>query len=399
MKPLHTIHKFIWVILTAVLLTSCLEKGSSLQGQDQDSAGETQAAYPPPQVDTIIVEARAYTSTANLPGRIVPVRSARVRARVAGIILNREFEEGRDVKKGQVLFRIDPAQFRADLAGARADLAKARADLFDAKTVFDRSAVLIKSGAISSQKYDSSKAGLEKCKAAVQATSSRIATADLNLGYATVLAPISGRIGRALVTEGSLVGQGEATILATIQQLDPIYADFNQPVSDFLRLRAEMAKNDVGSTSHAQVSVTLKEINQTRQGKLLFADITVDSATGQVSLRAQFPNPDNMLLPGMFVRITTPIAKNPNAVFIPQRAVLRGPKGNPYVMVLDEQGKAGSRNVITGLMQGRDWQILQGLEPGEKIVTTGANKVRPGMILVSTSTAQGNDPDLETKAN
>lgn len=363
----------ICMICISVLASGCLEK--------KDSPGESQAGFPPPPVDILTVTSVPYTPTVNLPGRISPVRSARVCARVAGIVLGREFKEGSDVKKGQVLFRIDPAPFQATLAGTDAELARTEADLFDAKNMFKRYAVLIKTGAVSTQQYDSAQANLKKTQAAVQAAWAQIKIARLNLGYATVTAPISGRIGRALVTQGTLVGQGEATLMAQIQQLDPIYADFNQPVSDFLKLKAAMVEN-VSSDRRAMVFLTLEEINDTRQGELLFTDATVDASTGQVSLRAQFPNTDGLLLPGMFVRIQTPLTENPQAIFIPQRAVLRGADGKARVMVVDSQGQAESRPVTTGDMRDNTWQITQGLKPGEKIVTTGADKVRPGMQLV-----------------
>lgn len=362
----------ICMICISALAFGCLEK--------EEPSVESQAGFPPPPVDLLTVTPVPYTPTANLPGRISCVRSARVCARVAGIVLSREFKEGSDVQKGQVLFRIDPAPFQAILAGAEADLARTQAELFDVDKVFKRQAVLIKTGAVSTQQYDSAQANLKKARATVQAAFARIRTARINLGYATVTAPISGRIGRALVTEGALVRQGAVTIMAQIRQLDPIYADFNQPVSDFLKLKAAMVE-DLSSSGRAIVSLTLEEIDKTREGELLFADAAVNERTGQVSLRAQFPNADGLLLPGMFVRIQTPLSENPQAIFIPQRSVLRGADGKARVMVLDSQGQAVSRPVTTGDMRDNTWQITHGLTSGERIVTTGADKVRPGMQL------------------
>jgi len=364
---------FTCIIFTMALALGCLDKTEAPQ--------DAQAGSPPPQVDIMTVTAEPYTPTASLPGRISPVRSARVCARVAGIVLSREFEEGSDVEKGQVLFRIDPAPFQAILAGAEAELARTKAVFFDANNIFKRHAVLIKTGAVSTQQYDSAQASLKMAEAAIQAARAQIRTARLNLGYATVIAPISGRIGRALVTEGSLVGQGEATIMAKIQQLDPIYADFNQPVSDFLKLKAAVDKNGAAPAGRVMVSLTLEEIGNTRRGELLFADASVNAGTGQVSLRAEFPNGDGLLLPGMFVRIQTPMAEAAHAIFVPQRAVLRGTDGTASVMVVNAQGQAVSRPVTTGDMRGATWQITKGLTSGERIVTTGADKVRPGMAL------------------
>jgi len=376
----HTIKKIVFACMVIIwaLTVGCLEKTEAPQDAQAGSP-------PPPPVDIMMVTAEPYTPTASLPGRIFPVRSARVCARVAGIVLNREFKEGSDVEKGQVLFRIDPAPFQATLAGAEAELARANAEFFDANTVFKRHAVLIKTGAVSTQQYDSAQANLKKAEAAIQAARAQIRTARLNLGYATVTAPISGRIGRALVTEGSLVGQGQATVMAKIQQLNPIYADFNQPVSDFLKLKAalvdETGVHRAASAGRATVSLTLEEIGNTRKGELLFADASVNAGTGQVSLRAQFPNHDGLLLPGMFVRIQTPLTQEPRAIFVPQRAVLRGTDGKARVMVVDAQGEASPRPVTTGDMRDGTWQITRGLTSGERIVTTGADKVRPGMVV------------------
>jgi len=363
----------ICMVCISALASGCLEK--------KDPSVDSQAGFPPPPVDLLTVTSVPYTPTANLPGRMSCVRSARVCARVAGIVLSREFQEGSDVQIGQVLFRIDPAPFQAILAGAEADLARAQAVLFDVNKVFKRHAVLMKTGAVSIQQYDSAQANLKKAQAEVQAAFARIRIARINLGYATVTAPISGRIGRALVTEGALVGQGVVTIMAQIQQLDPIYADFNQPVSDFLKRKAAMGE-ELSSSGRVMVSLALEEIDNTRQGELLFADAAVNERTGQVSLRAQFPNADGLLLPGMFVRIQTPLTENPQAIFIPQRAVLRGPDGKARVMVVDSQGQAIARPVITGDMRGNTWEITHGLTSGERIVTTGGDKVRPGMQLV-----------------
>ncbi|WDP90369.1 MAG: efflux RND transporter periplasmic adaptor subunit [Desulfobacter sp.] len=369
--------------IAAMMLLLCLTAMGCLE--QKEPAGAAQAAEskaaPPPAVDILTVETRPFTETADLPGRIAAVRSAKVCARVAGIVLAREFEEGSDVEKGQILFRIDPAPFQAALAGAEAQLARAQADLFDAAATFDRYRALIKTGAVSKQAFDSAQANMKKGKAAVQAAKAEIKTARLNLGYATVRAPISGRIGRAMVTEGALVGQGQATVMAEIRQLDPIYADFNQPVSAYLRLKTSLTENAAITKEGGQVTLTLEEVGSTRNGRLLFADARVDQRTGQVSLRAEFPNKDGLLLPGMFVRIRTPQAKMPEAVFVPQRAILRGTDGKARVMVINEKGEAQLREVATGAMVDGNWLITRGLVPGEKIVTTGADKVRPGMAL------------------
>ncbi|MCG8617154.1 MAG: efflux RND transporter periplasmic adaptor subunit [Desulfobacterales bacterium] len=362
----------------------------------QEQASEAHAGFPPPAVDIVTVETRPYTRTADLPGRISAVRSAEVCARVAGIVLSREFEEGSDVKKGDILFRIDPAPFQAALAGAEAEMARARADLYDVQTIFRRYKKLVKSEAVSQQVYDSAAAKVKMGEAAVALAQANIRTARLNLNYATVRAPISGRIGRARVTEGALVGQGTATVMAQIRQLDPIYADFNQPVSEYLRLKTRLTKTDGSQNTDARVILTLEEIKNTRTGRLLFTDARVDETTGQVSLRSEFPNEDGLLLPGMFVRIKTPLSTNPEAVFIPQRAVLRDADGKARVMVVGDNGVANPRDVITGTMVDGSWEILRGLSAGEKVVSTGADKVRPGMALAMADT---DVPVAETAVN
>ena len=364
------------ILFTSLTAPGCLGKDDPASAADHSG---DRAEPPVPPVEIVKVGARPFTETADLPGRISAVRSARVCARVAGIVLSREFEEGSDVEKGQVLFRIDPDPFLAALAGAEAELALARAELDDAATLFERYRALVKTGVVSIQKHDSAQANVKKAQAQVKAARAKIKTARLNLAYATVRAPISGRIGRALVSEGALVGQGEATAMAEIRQLDPIYADFNQPVSDFLRLKSAVAGS--GGSARAGVFLTLEEIDNTREGQLLFADARVNAGTGQVSLRAEFPNGDGLLLPGMFVRIQTPLVHHPRAVFIPQRAVLRDTEGQARVIVVNGQGHAESRAVTTGRMVGSTWQILSGLTPGERIVAMGADRVRPGAVL------------------
>ncbi|KIX15149.1 efflux RND transporter periplasmic adaptor subunit [Dethiosulfatarculus sandiegensis] len=369
-----------------ILLTGCNE-------ETQPGA----MARPAPKVDLHTVEAVSYTSSTELPGRIAARRVAEVRARVAGIVLSRNFKEGSVVKEGQLLFQIDPAPFEAALARAKASLATAEASLFEAREVVNRYKSLVEVGAISPQQNDTAIAVLKRAEAARQSALAQIKTAKLDLGYASVRAPITGRIGRALVNEGSLVGQGEATPMAKIQQLDKIYADVTQPVSDFLRLRNTLKKCELSGEEQAsgRVSIRLPEIDQVFKGRLLFSDVTVDKLTGQVSLRSEFSNPNGVLLPGMFVRLKINLKTDPKAIFIPQRAVQMDPKGKAYVMVVDNKNTAGVRFVKTGVMQGNTWQVLEGLKAGEKIVAGGVDKIRPGMRLPPTRTAGAKSKKLE----
>lgn len=348
--------------------------GCSKQGDE-----EAAAAAPPVEVVDAVVRDAAVAS--EQPGRVSAVRVAEVRARVAGIVLRRQFEEGALVKEGQVLFQIDPAPFRAALSRAQAELAKADAEYSDARDVVNRYKPLVEAKAISRQDYDTAVTRFKSAEANRQGGAAQVETAKLDLGYATVRSPISGRVGRALVTEGALVGQGETTPLAVVQQLDPVYVDFNQPVSEVLRMRAAFQKGGLTRSEHPSVSVTVEETGDTRTGKLLFSDITVDRSTGQVALRGEIENADGLLLPGMFVRINTQFGNAPGSVFVPQRAVTRGTDGKVTVMVVNEKNIVETREVVTGAMQGADYQILEGIKAGDRVVASGAAKVQAGMEI------------------
>lgn len=333
-----------------------------------------------PVVEAVTVEARPFVLSSELPGRIEPVRVAEVRARVAGIVLSRHFNEGADVKAGDILFRIDPAPFKAALSRAEGALAQADASLFEARSVVGRYEPLVKIEAVSKQVFDTALAALKSAEAARKSALAAVETAKLDLGYATVTAPISGRIGRALVTEGALVGQGEATPMATIQQLDPIYADFKQSVADMLRMRAALESGQLArkDDKSALISITTDGMSGTRDGRLLFSDVTVDRGTGQVSLRGLFDNPDALLLPGMYVRVHLPQGVDPAAILVPQRAVRRGVDGSAQVLVVGSDDILEARAVQTGAMHGRDWHITEGLRSGERVVVGGAGTLQPG---------------------
>ena len=344
-------------------------------------AGPPPAEPAPPKVEIATAEARPAAPSAELPGRIAPVRTAEVRARVAGIVLQRQFEEGADVQAGQVLFQIDPAPLRATAARARGELAKAQAELEDARAQASRYAELAPAGAVSSQDLDSAKARLKAAQAAQLSAKAELEGAELDLGHATVRAPISGRIGRALVSEGALVGQDEATPLALIQQLHPIYADFSRPLADVLRLRAAAAAAE--ASPELQVSLEIPELARRREGRLLFSDMRVDRDTGTVALRAEFANADGLLLPGMFVRVQTTPQTTAAQVYVPQRAVRRAADGSASLVVVGADGLAAARAVRTGQMDAGRWQIVEGLAPGERFVASGADKVTPGTPLAA----------------
>jgi len=353
------------LLSTVVVLSSCGEEQASWEGA-------------PGVAEVVIVEPRPFTLERELPGRIEPVRVAEVRARVAGIVLHRHFEEGADVEAGETLFTIDPAPFKAALSRAEGELAGAEAELFEADSVIRRYESLVNVDAVSRQDFDRAQAALRRAQAARQSALALVETAKLDLNYATVKAPISGRIGRALVTEGALVGQGEVTSLALIQQLDPVYVDFKQPVAEVLRLRTALEEGRLEQYEGrgARIGVSVEGLEEARYGHLLFSDITVDRGTGQVSLRGEFANPDTLLLPGMYARVHISQGKDPEAILIPQRAVRRSNDGSAQVMVVGDGDVVEARAVETGATEGSDWHIVAGLRSGDRVIVGGA--AQPG---------------------
>jgi multidrug efflux system membrane fusion protein len=367
MKPL-------WLLIALLGLSAC-----------GDQKPPTETSPPIAQVKALTVQPRSFAMTTDLPGRIEPVRIAEVRARVAGVVLTRHFQEGSDVKAGQLLFSIDPAPLKATLMRAEGALAKVEADVYRANAQVQRFKQLVQINAVSPQAFDDAMSDLKSAQANRLAAQADLTTARLNLDYCQVRAPISGRIGRALVSEGSLVGQDEATQMARIQQLDPIYADFTQSADQVVALQqalssGRLTRNGNGNNS-AEVTLQVGNPAQTRHGKLLFSDISVDRGTGQVTLRGEFANPDNLLLPGMYVRVVAPAGVDPQALFVPQQAVQRGADGQARLMLVDAGGVVRERVVSTGAMLGSDWQITQGLSAGEQVVVERVDKVSAGTTV------------------
>ena len=354
-----------WLMLTTVgvAVTGFL---AACSGGQEAGPG---AAPGPAVVEVQPAAIKALVLSEELPGRVEAIRTAEVRARIAGIVLSRHFSEGSDVRAGQLLFRIDPAPYKASLARARAELARTEAALAEAQAVVRRYGPLVKVEAVSQQEFDAAQASLKSAEAARQAADADVQTAQLNLGYTEVLAPISGRVGRGLVTEGALVGQGEATPLAVIQQLNPVHVDFNQPAVDVMRARAAGAAAGSGAT---QLTLAVEGSGTVRGGKLLFANAAVDRSTGQIALRAEFPNQDGLLLPGMYVRVRVSEAAPQQAVMLPQRAIKRAADGTAQVLLLGPDGKVSARAVQTGRMVGSQWHITQGLQGGERVIVGGA---------------------------
>jgi membrane fusion protein, multidrug efflux system len=362
---------WLWVPIVC-LMAACGPKEGNQQAP---------AAPPPPEVGVVVVKPGPVALTVDLPGRLEASRVAEVRARVAGILEKRLFEEGSDVKADQPLFQIDAAPYQAAVASARASLARGQANLTQAAAQVRRYKPLLAANAVSRQDYDNAVAAQKLAEADIAAAQAGLQTAEINLGYASVTAPIAGRIGRALVTEGALVGQGEVTELAVVQQIDPMYVNFTQSTAEVLRLRKAIESGALKRSSDpegALVHIVLEDGTQyDKAGKLLFADLTVDPTSGQVTLRAQVPNPDNMLLPGMYVRVRFEQAQATHGIVLPQQAVNRSNSGDS-VMVVGPDGKVSPRQVRLGPAQGNDWIVFEGLKEGEQVMVDGFQKMRPG---------------------
>ncbi|MDF0731777.1 efflux RND transporter periplasmic adaptor subunit [Pseudomonas entomophila] len=344
-------------------------------------ATEQDAQAPAPQVRVETVQLQPWAISTELNGRILAPRTAEVRARVAGVVLKRVYREGSDVKQGDVLFLIDPAPFKADHDSARAALAKAEANLYQARLQEQRYRELVDDKAVSRQEYDNARAAFLQADAQVGEAKAALERARLNLGYATVTAPIAGRIGRALVTEGALVGQNEPTPLATIQQLDPIHADVTQSTRELTALRRALRAGELQQVGDGQARATLIQDDGSAYplpGKLLFSDVSVDPSTNQITLRSEFPNPDLDLLPGSYVRVRLDQAVQPKGISVPQRAILRDSAGVPKVLVVDDQQQVSERQVVLGSAQGDRWIVSEGLAPGERVVVEGLQHIKAG---------------------
>ena len=334
---------------------------------------------PPPEVGVVVATPGDVGLITELPGRLEALRVAQVRARVAGILQKRLFREGSDVKAGQPLFAIDAAPYAAALQSAEATLARAQANLTQAAALAERYKPLVAANAVSQQEYANAVAAQKQAEADVAAGRAAVQTGRINLNYASVTAPISGRIGRALVTEGALVGQGEATQLAVIQQVDPVYVNFTQSAGEVMKLRRALADGQLqraGGSEAASVRVVLEDGSEyALPGKLLFSDLTVDPSTGQITLRAEVPNPKGDLLPGLYVRVRLEQAQVANAITLPQQAVTRTQQGDK-ITVVGADGKLSPRMVKVGAARNNQWIVLEGLKAGEQVMVDGFQKLQ-----------------------
>jgi membrane fusion protein (multidrug efflux system) len=347
------------------------------------ACGPKQSAPPPqtPEVGVVTVEPTTVPVVTELPGRTSAFLVAQVRARVDGIVLRREFTEGGQVKAGQRLYKIDPAPYIATLNNAKATLAKAQANLVSTSAQANRYKVLVAANAVSKQDYDNAVASQGQAAADVAAGKAAVDTAQINLGYTDVTSPVTGQIGVSQVTPGAFVQASAATLLATVQQLDPVYVDLTQSSLDGLKLRREVQEGRLKTSGPgaAQVSLILEDGRvYSEKGKLQFTDVTVDQGTGSVTVRAIFKNADKVLLPGMFVRAKIEEGVNQNALVVPQIGITHDQKGQPTALVIGADNKVELRQLVTGGTFGSNWVVSSGLKPGDRVIVQGTDKARPG---------------------
>lgn len=360
------------------------------------AAPAKQAGASPAEVGVVTIESTPVTLTRELPGRTSAFRVAEVRARVNGIVRKRLFTEGSDVKAGQVLFEIDPAPYEATLQSARAQQLRAEATVESAKAQAERYGKLIETNAVSRQEYEDAVAKLKTATADVSAAKAAVTAAKINVGYTRVTAPIAGRIGRSEVTEGAYVQQASATLLATVQQLEPVYVDLTWSSTEMMRMKRLVESGELETIGgKAKVEIVLEDGRAYAQpGTLEFADVTVDPSTGSISLRAIVPNPRRELLPGMFVRARIAEGTKPDAVLVPQRAVSRDQNGRPLALVVDKAGTVERRALVTDRSIGDSWLVSEGLAPGEMVIVDGMQRVRPGVPVKPVPAAPaGSDPE------
>ncbi|WP_308774338.1 efflux RND transporter periplasmic adaptor subunit [uncultured Bilophila sp.] len=359
-------------MLLSLTLLACEEGGKNAPG----SSG-------PREVAVIRLEPRREVYTTALAGRIASFQVAEVRPQVGGILQQRLFTEGADVKAGQALYQIDPATYEAALDSAQAALMKAEANVTPARLKAERFRELLAIKAVSKQEYDDAQAAFKQAEADVAVNRAAVKTARINLEYTKVRSPISGRIGKSAFTPGALVTANQAQALTSVRQLDPVYVDITQSSQALLRLRAKFANGELRSAAE-EAPVRLKLENGTmypHEGRLQFTDVSVDESTGMVSLRALFPNPEHILLPGMYVRAIIAEGVDENALLVPQRALRRDPKGQASVLLVDGGGKVEVRLVDVGRTVGDSWQVLSGLKAGDSVIVEGGQNVRPGMSV------------------
>ncbi len=349
--------------------------------KEEQSAAQAPAAAPAVEVGVEIVTPQKVVYTTELAGRTSAFQIAEVRPQVSGIIQKRLFKEGADVKAGEMLYQIDPATYQANLDSAKANLARAEANVAPARLKMQRFKDLTHISAVSKQEYDDAEAAYKQALADVGVNKAAVENARIRLNYTRVTSPISGRIGRSQVTPGALVTENQSSPLTTVQQLDPVYVDVTQSSAEVLRLRRALESGSLQRTDQAHASVRLLLEDGTpynHPGTLQFTDVSVDESTGMVTLRAIFPNPDQELLPGMYVRAILTEGVDDQAILLSQRALQRDAKGNPTAFIVNAENKAEVRPLKVGRTQGSNWVVLEGLKPGDQVIVEGIQKIRPG---------------------
>ena len=364
------------VALSALVLAAC-------SGGKEQQGGAPGAGAPPqaPAVTVMTVASGSVPMVTELPGRTTPYLIAELRPQVTGILTQRAFDEGSEVKAGQVLYRIDDAPYQAAHDSAKAALARAEANAQVARIKAERHAGLVKIDAVSKQANDDTQAALKQAQAEVAAAKAALDKARIDLDYTRLKSPISGRIGRSAVTPGALVTANQVQALATVQQLDPIYVDLTQSSADMLRLRGEIAAGrlQAGAKGEVPVKLILEDGSEyAAEGRLALSEVTVDEGTGSVTLRAKFSNADGVLLPGMYVRARLPQGTRSDAILVPHKALSRDPLGNALVMVVNAESKVEARPVKVAQSLASDWVVTGGLAAGERIIVEGLQKARPG---------------------
>ena len=360
------------LVLCSLLLAACGRRGPQ------------SPAMPPPEVRTVAVAPQSVTLTTELPGRTTPYLIADIRPQVSGLIQKRLFTEGSDVQAGQVLYQIDPAPFQAAVDTATAALGRTEATLPALQARADRMREALAVRAVSQQDFDNADAALKQAQADASYWKATLESARINLGYARVISPISGRIGRSSVTDGAIVTAYQAVPLATVQQLDPIYVDVPQSTAEMLRLKTRITAGQLAPDTAGENAVKLILDNGAaypKEGTLQFRDVSVDPTTGSVTLRMVFPNPDTVLMPGMFVRAILKEGVNPGAILIPQQVVSRDPKGNPMAMIVNAGGLIEPRILTIDRAIGSQWLVTSGLVAGDRVVVEGLQKIRPGVAV------------------
>jgi membrane fusion protein (multidrug efflux system) len=372
------------LLLSVIILAAC---------------GKTQAPPPKPgvpEVNVVTLEQQKVSLTRELPGRTNAYLLAEVRPQVTGIVKKRLFTEGALVKAGQPLYQLDDATYQANAASARAALARAQATLKSAELNAKRSNELVKIDAISKQDNENANAALAQAKADVAAAEAALQSSSVTLAYARITSPITGRIGKSSVTQGALVTANQAAPLATVQQLDPVYVDLTQSSSELLQLRKDLAAGKLSKSGDVPVQIVLEDGSTFQhKGKLAFTDVSVDPGTGSFSLRVTVPNPDSVLMPGMYVHAVVGNGVREAAILVPQQGIARDPKGNTSAMVVSKDGKAEVRPVKVSRAIGDKWLVEDGLVAGDRVIVAGLQKIKPGVPVkaVEAAPAQPATPD------